>query len=176
MPSLPVDLQQDEEVLMRIRHHNIFLFGRLLLIALLGVVPVIALLALAASGGQPFIILAVVWGVIALIAAYMVWYRYRHNEWIITNQRLIDSVKNHWFHHHMVSTDLINVENMSVSKSGFFQTLLDYGDLRCETAAHEAMFVLRGIHDPASALDQVDEARDSARQHLGTMMTTSQVT
>ncbi|MCA9912204.1 MAG: hypothetical protein KC496_02595 [Anaerolineae bacterium] len=175
MASLPIDLQEDEQVILRVRPHTIFLITRLLGVAIFGLVPVIALLALIPTVGEGLMIVAVIWGVLALIAAYIVWYRYQHNQWILTNQRLVDSLKKHWFHHHMVSTDLINVENMSISKSGILQTLFDYGNLRCETAGHEALFVLRRIHDPASVLDQVDSARDEARKRFGTMMT-SQVT
>lgn len=76
-------------------------------------------------------------------------------------------MKPDWLHQHLVSTDLINIEDMSVSKSGFLQTILNYGDLRCETAGHEAHFILKGIPNPSSMLDIVDAARDQARRKLG---------
>jgi len=174
--SLPITLQQDEEVLTRIHKHTIFLITRFLGVVIFGVVPVVVLLVLAPSAGETLIIVAAVWGLFTLIAAYIAWYGYQHNEWIVTNQRLIDSRKRHWFHHHMVSTDLINVENMSISKSGIAQTLFNYGDLRCETAGHDANFLLHGIQDPANVLDQVDRARDTARKRFGNMLSAQQAT
>lgn len=167
MASLPVNLQEGEHVIMRVHRHFIFLLANLVSVIVLGVIPTIILLAVAAAAGPILVILAVLWGIVTLIAGYFVWYRYQYDEWIITNQRLIDSVKKHWFHQHLISTDLINIEDMSVSKEGIMQTLFNYGDLRCETAGHEANFVLKGIPNPSGVLDTVDAARDEARQQLG---------
>lgn len=167
MASLPMNLQPGEHLIMRVHRHFIFLLTKLVGVVVFGVIPVLILLALAAAAGPIAGILAVLWGVITLIAGYFIWYRFQYDEWIITNQRLIDSVKKNWFHQRMVSTDLINIEDMSVSKDGILQMLFNYGDLRCETAGHEAHFVLNGIPNPAGVLDTVDTARDAARRELG---------
>jgi hypothetical protein len=167
MESLPVELQEGEQVIMRVHRHVFFLLSQLVGVILFGVIPVIVLLVLAPTSGQLLTILAVIWGIVTLIAAYFIWYRYQHDEWIVTNQRLIDSVRKHWFHHDLKSTDLINIEDMSVSKNGFFQTVFNYGDLRCQTAGHLTHFTLRGIPNPSGVLDVVDNARDEARQRLG---------
>ena len=167
MTALPVDLQKDEHVIMRVHRHTIFLLTKLIGIILLGVIPVVILLVLASTIAPPLIILAAIWGSITLIVAYFIWYRYQHDEWIITNQRLIDSLKKNWFHQSLVSTDLVNVEDMSVLKNGILQTIFNYGNLRCETAGHQSRFTLEGIPNPSAVLDTADEARDKARQSLG---------
>ena len=171
MTPLPVKLQSDEHLIMRVRRHTVFLQTKLLSVAIVGAIPVVILLVLSFRMGVALLIPAAIWAVAAIIVGYFVWYRYENDEWIITNQRLIDSLKRSWFDQHLVSTDLIQIEDMSVSKSGFLQTMFDYGDLRCETAGHTANFVLHGIPDPASVLDIVDTARDQARQKLANVST-----
>ena len=167
MASLPIELQEGEQVILRVHRHIFFLLTKLVGVILFGVIPVIILLVLAPTSGQILTILAIVWGIITLIAGYFIWYRYQYDEWIVTNQRLVDSVRKHWFNQSLVSTDLINIEDMSVTKNGLLQTIFNYGDLRCETAGHQAHFVLTGIHNPSGVLDIVDNARDKARRELG---------
>ena len=94
MTSLPIELQADEQVIMRVHRHIIFLFVKLLGVALFGVIPVIILLVLASTVEPELVILAALWGIITLLIGYFLWYRYQHDEWIIINQRLIDSIEN----------------------------------------------------------------------------------
>ena len=106
-----------------------------------GAVPIIVLLiavneisGLDGNNGTVAGIVSAVWGGIWLVAANFTWYRYNRDEWVVTTQRLIDSVKHHWFHHEISSADLIQIEDMSVSRSGLLQTMFNFGDLRCQTA------------------------------------------
>lgn len=169
MANLPVDLQSNEELLAIYRRHVIFLLqnliGRLLLILIL----VIAAAILGPLTGPGLIIIAGVVGIVVLVLlvqTYFIWYRYQNDVWVVTNQRLIDSLKRNWFHHEISSTDLINVEDMSVTRSGMFQTMFNYGDLKCQTAGAEDNFVLVGIPEPSKALDTIDSARDTARRSV----------
>jgi membrane protein YdbS with pleckstrin-like domain len=157
--GLPFDLQSDEQVVLRVRRHNIFLYSKLFLVTLVAVIVAIPLVIV-------FFPLAIIWIVAVLVYAYFIWYRYHYDEWIVTNQRIIDSLKNHWFHHQMSSADLINVQDMSIVKSGFLATIYNFGDLRCETAGTEQQFVMKNIPNPQKVLDVVDERRDAARRSL----------
>jgi uncharacterized membrane protein YdbT with pleckstrin-like domain len=166
MAALPVDLLADEHLIKRLHRHGVFLLTKLLGAVIFGAVPAVILLFLSVAGGLILLMVAVIWALAALVAAYFIWYRYEHDEWIITDQRLIDSEKQDWFDQQLVSTDLIQIEDMSVKKHGLLQTLFDYGDLRCETAGEHARFILHGIPDPSGVLDVVDTARDDARRKL----------
>lgn len=169
--KLPIDLQGNEQIIIRVRRHIVFLLTKLLRQILFGLIPIIVALVVIASASSStvqLLLLAfiVIWGLIWLAAVYLTWYRYTYDEWIITNQRLIDSVKRNWFHQQVSSADLISIEDMSVSRNGVLETMFNYGDLRCQTAGEQSNFVLAGIPDPTKVLDKVDEARDLARNQL----------
>ena len=121
-----------------------------------------------ANGGRLAVIgVAVVWALSLAVRGYFRWYRYHHDVWLITNQRLIDSLRRHWFHHQVASADLVDIEDVSMSRSGVLQTMLDFGDLRVQTAGEQERFVLGNIHHPERVLTIIDRARDDARQELG---------
>ena len=171
--GLPVRLQSDEMLVLRKRRHILFLTWQMGKAVLSGVVPIVVLLiavseisGLDGNNGTVAGVASAVWGGVWLVVAYFTWYRYNRDEWVVTNQRLIDSVKRHWFHHEISSADLIQIEDMSVTRSGLLQTMFNFGDLRCQTAGVQQNFVLRGIPAPADTLGIVDAARDAARREL----------
>lgn len=169
--KLPIDLQAKEQVLMRVKRHIVFLLTKLGRVILFGLIPIIIALIVIASVDSSTVQvillgLSAIWGLGWLVNGYLIWYRYTHDEWIITNQRLIDSIKRNHFHQAVSSADLISIEDMSVSKSGVLETMFNYGNLQCQTAGQQSNFVLAGIPNPTKVLDIMDEARDRARTEL----------
>jgi len=168
--KLPIDLQRNERVIRLVRRHPVFFITRLGIVGLVGWVPVLALLIVAASTQNTVRVIALlaagVWLLGWFIATYFTWYRYQNDIWIISNQRVVDSLKRNPFSHNLSSTDLINIEDMSVSKNGILPTMFNYGDLRCQTAGVQDNFVLAGIPKPSYILTIVDHARDESRRDL----------
>ncbi|MGE0598596.1 MAG: hypothetical protein AB7J35_02055 [Dehalococcoidia bacterium] len=171
--KLPFELQSDESVLLFARRHWLFFYSRLALMVFAGVVATIAVVIIVLSTfgfdgilgkglGLALLVWAVYWGV----RAYFHWYRYQNDVWVVTNQRLVDSLKKNWFHHQMASADLVDVEDIRVVKSGALQTMFNFGDVRCQTAGEVPNFVLAGIPEPTRVLAVVDAARDAARRSL----------
>jgi len=172
--KLPFELQGGEYVIMRARRHPVFVWSRLVGFALLALVPAIVLLAvvgatagLGGTAGWITIAVAVIWIAFWAVRAYFTWYRYENDIWVVTNQRLIDSNKNHWFHHAMSSADLINVEDLSIEKSGVLATMFNFGNVRCQTSGTQPNFVLSGVPNPSKLLSMIDASRDAARRELG---------
>ena len=97
---------------------------------------------------------------------FLIWYRYRHDIWVITNQRLVDSFKSNPFSLRVATADLVNVQDMTVVRNGILRTLLDYGDIVCQTAAELQDFRLVGIPDPRDTQALVDRERDRERTRL----------
>jgi len=171
--KLPVELQSGEQVLTFARRHWMYMYPTLVAYALIAIIPVILLIFLLSKtvdfeGVQRTValILSAVWIAYWTVRAYFRWYRYQNDVWLVTNQRLIDSLKKHWFHHQIASADLIDIEDVSVHRSGVLQTAFNFGDLRCQTAGEVANFVLAGIPDPAAVLTTLDAARDASRREL----------
>lgn len=168
---LPFPLQENEQVVLVCRRHWIFLWPRTIWLALWALVPVIVAGLLlswtdAYDGlvAQIFWVAAAVWLLYWAARIFLNWYRYRHDIWVITNQRIVDSLKNNPFHHKLSTADLVNVQDMTVERSGLLQTALNYGNIICQTAGMSgAEFRLSGIPRPQEVQLLVDKERDRER-------------
>lgn len=168
----PVELQPGEEIIHLSRRHWIVLYPWLAVDALLGLVGLALAIWIATrvdAGAVRTVVLAlgVFWALAMGVRGYFRWYRYHNDLWVVTNQRLIDSLRRHWFHRQVASADLVDIEDVSMERSGVLQTMLDFGDLQVQTAGELANFLLGNIHHPADVLTVVDRARDEARRELG---------
>jgi hypothetical protein len=170
--TVPFPLQDNESIVQVVRRHWVYLWPHTIMLALWGLVPVIVI-ALVLSWidqydglvAQIFWVASAIWIIYWAARIFLNWYRYRHDLWVITNQRIVDSKKNHPFHHRLSTADLVNVQDMTVNRSGIFQTTLNYGDIVCQTAGGGGAgeFVLSGIPDPSQVQLRVDRERDRER-------------
>src|SRR6185437_2155650 len=172
--KLPFNLQDGESVILFTRRHWLYLWPKIGAYVLSGILPagVLVWLATATSGlgstfGKVALIAAIVWLLFWAVRSYFTWYAFEHDVWVVTNQRIIDGVRPNWFHNRLSSADLVDVEDIAVSKSGILQTMFDFGELRCQTAAERPNFILGGIPWPEAVLGIVDKARHAARQQFG---------
>ncbi|MGD9935346.1 MAG: hypothetical protein AB7T37_16750, partial [Dehalococcoidia bacterium] len=116
--------------------------------------------------GQIAGLLSATWFVIWAVRSYFTWYRYSNDLWVVTDQRIVDSAKHHWFHHRMASADLDDVEDIAIRKDGVFATAFNFGDVHLQTAGEQANFVLSGIPKPGDVLALIDKQRDVAKRRL----------
>lgn len=168
--ALHFPLQDDERVLMICRRHWLFLWPKIAAMALVALVPVIVGAVLLGKGdhlsgtvGKVFWIAALVYITYWAVRMFLNWYRYNNDIWVITNQRLVDSTKTNPFSLKISTADLVNVQDMTVERSGIFRTLLNYGDIVCQTAADIQEFRLVGIPRPQEVQLLVDKERDRER-------------
>ncbi|MCZ2111626.1 MAG: hypothetical protein LC118_19040 [Dehalococcoidia bacterium] len=170
---LPFALQANEQVLLFTRRHWVFLWSKVALAVLFGVIPVAAITVLTAKlagfdgiGGKVVLILDAVliiyWG----IRAYFTWYKYSNDIWVVTNQRIIDGLRPNWFKSSLASADLTDVEDIAIVRSGVLATAFNFGEVRCQTAAERPNFILSGVPNPQQVLQTIDAARDAARRSL----------
>ena len=169
--KLPFPLQEGEQLLALARRHWLFVYPKLVAGVIVALVPVGVLWwAMArldwSDNGLPRLVALVataVWLVYWAVRLYFFKYRYDNNIWVVTNQRIIDSAKNHWFHLQMSTADLVDIEDMSVIRSGFLGTVFDFGDIDCQTAGAVRKFSLLGIPRPREVQALVDRLRDESR-------------
>jgi hypothetical protein len=173
MPRLPFELQEGETILVACRRHPVKIYPKLAWFAILAVVPIVALtwvvsLATDIDGAVALVLVlvSVAWMLAWGLAGYFAWYRYRNDIWFVTNQRIVDSLRRHWFHHQMASADLVDVEDIALHKGGLLGTLLNFGDVRCQTAGSQPNFIMGSIREPGKVMAIVDAARDAARKEL----------
>lgn len=169
-PSLPFRLQEREVVLQVCRKHWIFLWPRSIFMALVAIVPVIVVAWLLSWAGwfdglarTIFFVAALVWLAWWAVRIFLNWYRWQNDIWVVTNQRIIDSLKPHPFSHRLSSADLINIQDMTVDRHGPLQTMLNFGDVICDTASGGRDFAIVGVPDPQSVQLLVDRERDRER-------------
>jgi len=169
-PSLPFPLQASEQVLQVCRRHWVYLWPNIAVHLVVMLVPPLVLgFGLSEAGGYEgvaanvFWIVAALWFVYWAVRIFLIWYRYHHDIWVISNQRLIDVFKPHPFSLKLSTADLVNVQDMTVDRHGILRTLLDYGDIVCQTAAENQDFLLPGIPHPREVQALVDRERDRER-------------
>jgi hypothetical protein len=164
--DLPVQLQGGEEVIRVIRRHPASLWGRLALITLVIIIALIVWLNLGGDGALGTLldiafVLVIVGG---LLIGFMVWYRYRNDYWVITSQRLIDVTRTTPFSQQITTASLGNVQDINIRVKGIFNTMLNFGDVICQTASSgSSTFTLVGVANPEKVLDAIDEARSKAK-------------
>lgn len=169
--KLPFPLQESETVLTLCRRHWLFLYPRLLVLALVAIVPVVALwVALRAAdatdsvGRNVGLVISAIWLLYWGVRTLLFKYRYDNDIWVVTNQRVIDSVRTNPFSLRMSTADLVDVVDTSVNRSGVFRTLFDYGDIECETAGDRHDFSLSAIPHPREVHALIDRERDRERK------------
>jgi hypothetical protein len=169
--NLHFPLHPDEKVLSIAHRHWLYLYPRLLFILLEAVVPVVVLgVILSSTGGlegtgsKIFAGLTLLWLLFWSIRAFLAWYKYANDIWVITDQRIVDSLKTSPFSLKLSTADLVNVLDMTVEQRGVLQTMLNYGDIVCQTAADLQEFRLVGIPHPREVQALVDRERDRERQ------------
>jgi|FLYL01.1.fsa_nt_gi hypothetical protein len=171
--ALPFPLQEGERIIALFRRHWWFLWPRTILLALVALVPAVAAtLLLDLAGvlddlGVWYWLLLAAWLLYWALQLFLNWYRYRHDIWVVTNQRVIDSYKPHPFSLRVSTADLVNVQDMSVVKQGLTPTLLNYGTIVCETAGSAPQdFLISGVPRPEQVQLLIDRERDRERRRL----------
>jgi len=169
--GLHFPLQQGERVLAVCRRHWLFLWPRLTFMTLVALAPVVIIALLMAStdtyegaARTVFWIASGVWLLYWAVRIFFTWYRYNHDIWVVTDQRIVDSVKTTPFSLKMSTADLVNVQDMTVERNGILRTMFDFGDIVCQTASEQSQFVLAGIPHPAEVQALVDRERDRERR------------
>ncbi len=168
--ALHFPLQDGEQVIMVCRKHWFYLWPRTLIIALVAIVPVIIAAVLFSKstglGGNPgkaFAVISLLYLAYWAIRAFLNWYRYHNDIWVVTNQRIVDSTKTNPFSLKISTADLVNIQDMTVERSGVFRTMFDFGDVVCQTAADIQEFRMVGVPNPQEVQLLVDKERDRER-------------
>jgi len=173
--KLHVPLQAGEQVIMVRKKHWMFLVPNTLLNFILALIPVILLVKfldlVGVSGGKPATIIYLVWFLIFIFCSAIDWYRYYNDTWVITDQRVIDTRRKSPFDLQVSTADLVNIQEMTVRRKGIFQTMLDYGDVVCETAGSDHNdFTITGVPNPREVQALVDKERDRERTRGRTLL------
>ena len=165
--ALPVNLQDGEELVTVRKRHPVYVILKGILAVIIAGLLIWAISwvsgnVASASSIWPWLYVATVVGAVGYIG--FLFYRYTNDLWIVTNQRLIDSLRTTPLNQSISSTDLINVQDISVRKRGIMATTFNFGDVLCQTASTEGMFSFAGVGQPTELMEMLDRLRDEARR------------
>jgi len=164
----PFDLQPGEQVVLLTRRHWLYFVPRFLAEALAALAPPIVLLLLLRVAGdltgtalRVALLISLLWLLFWLARIALLKYRYDHDVWAVTDQRVVDVVATSPFNFHMASTDLVRIQDIETDIHGLFQRVFDYGNLSCQTAGEVEHFTFRGVPNPRQIASVVE--RESLR-------------
>ncbi len=160
-------LQFDEKILGVKRRHWFYLYISLFGIGFIGLLALLAPLALTLFAFQLMrayfsevffgvtLFLEIVWIVIFYtIADYYLDY------WIITDRRIILIKENGIFNRVVQTVDFESIQDISTKIVGVFPTVLDFGDVIIQSAGTRGRFVFEKVPKPAVVRDQILKARE----------------
>jgi hypothetical protein len=169
--KLPFPLQETEKVLLMCRRHWVYLYPRMILQILIAVLPVLALFlvlrwadAMDGLAAKVAMVVSAIWLAVWAVKIILVKYRYDNDLWTITNQRIIDSYRSNPFSLKITTADLVDIVDTSLNRSGIFPTMLNYGDIRCETAGERQDISLPAVPHPQEVHALIDRERDRERK------------
>lgn len=153
--KLPFPMQPDEQVVLVTHRHWIFFVPRFIAYALAALLPAGALLLLLRLTGnfhgtaaKVALLVCAVWLLLWLVRLWLLKFRYDRDLWVITNHRVVDLVATSPLNFHMSTAALTQIEDISTSIDGLFQSAFNFGDLQCQTAGEVGHFTFRGVPDP----------------------------
>ncbi len=79
---------------------------------------------------------------------FLIWIDVWFDTWIITDDRIINIEQQGLFSREVSEIKLARIQDVSVDVRGFFQTFLNYGDVRIQSAGEEEHFLFRSVPDP----------------------------
>ncbi len=167
-------LHQDEQVIIYVRKHWIFLFLDIVEILFYFLVPAIfvwfmqyANLVLSfnifgISFDSLLNILVYMWGILCWLLFAERFTDFALDFWIVTNKRIVDSELIKLFHRSLSTLELKDIEDISIKTSGFLSSYFAYGDLKVQTAGARNEFDMSKIAHPEVVQRTIFEAKLAA--------------
>ncbi|NTV40761.1 MAG: PH domain-containing protein [Candidatus Moranbacteria bacterium] len=82
------------------------------------------------------------------IYGFLIWIDYYFDIWIITTERIVNIEQRGMFARKVSEMEYSKMQDITAEVVGFFPTIINYGDVRVQTAAEDKEFVFRTISDP----------------------------
>ena len=101
--------------------------------------------------------LAILFGAAIIIVATII---YRQSRIVVTDKNITQIVQGGLFNRKVSQLTMANVEDVTAEQKGIFSTLLDFGNLRVETAGEQENFVFSFCPRPSYYAKIILEARE----------------
>lgn len=158
-------LRPNEKILQHARRHAVmvvvplgFLFGLLLLDAFF--------MAQLFQFGVFGVIVFVLVGAFAFVAALRAWLLWSSNVFLVTSHRVIDVDRHGFFEWTVSEADLDRIQDVSVHKHGLLDYLFRTGALEIQTAGSSAVLEIEHVPHPFVLRACITEAQDAVRRQM----------
>lgn len=169
---------EDEQLLADVRHHwlgrlAIFLVGALLILMLLGFAYALPSLVngIGYSANVQFKTIAgltlVIVGILMGLGTFSTLWIYRQSHLLITNENIIEVRQISLFSKKVSHLNMINVEDVTVTKRGIIQTAFNFGTITIETAGEKENFSFPYTPNPDIYRRLVINAHEDAIDRIG---------
>ncbi len=88
------------------------------------------------------------------------------DQWVLTNERLIDIDQKGFFNRQVSTLHLDAVQDITIESKGLFQTMFNLGTITVQTAATEREFVIRDIPNPEGVKFVISEQVEVMRKRI----------
>lgn len=158
--------QRESEIVLRVVHRHWFdiathFFVIILFVAILfGSLSIIPLLHPQALGAEMFRFVLFIQNSLILLVwlyAFLVWIDYFFDVWIITNERVINIEQKGLFVRAVSELKFSRIQDVTSEVSGMIPTILNFGDVKVQTASEEDYFLFRRVPDPYHVKDVIME-------------------
>jgi uncharacterized membrane protein YdbT with pleckstrin-like domain len=157
-------LQEDEEMLMKVRKHPIVYIEDILLHLFAIVVFGVGAVALFKRGDYGAYSLMVFIAVILLfwISYFYAWTKNYFDVWYVTNKHIIAINQKDILHREQLSMEYERIQDVFFEKKGFLGTFFGYGRVRIQSAGTEQELVLEDAYNAEEVARRIIELRDVA--------------
>ncbi len=146
--------RSNETVLLVVRCHPWILMPIVWWWLLLGALVVASLYFFGASQITTYVIFAVL--IIGGIISFYIWFLWNNGVYVVTNQRVIRIEQLGLFNRQISEAEIDRIQEISTEINGPIRTMLNFGDVRLQTAASgEGKVVLEDVIDPYDIQQQI---------------------
>ena len=82
------------------------------------------------------------------VYSFLIWVDYYFDIWIITTERIINIEQKGMFTRSVSELRFSKIQDITAEVMGFLPTIINYGDVKVQTAGEEEEFLFRTVSDP----------------------------
>ncbi len=161
------DQRPDEQVLAIVRPHWLVILPAILLTGALGLLPPFVVwgvnaVDLGVNGPGAAVGITIISAFYLTLATYFYirWLDYYLDVGVVTDKRVVDIDQLGLFRRNVDELDRKVIQDVTVSRHGFLQTIFNFGNLEIQTAGERRNFEFRGIPNPEKVQHLVARAQD----------------
>ncbi len=174
-PDEGFETQEDQEkIILFLRPHWFttlrWLFLTIIFLFLPAVIKPLIPTALFDWGGKYIDAATILWYLFTLtyfLRSFLSWY---YDVYFVTDERIVSIEFKNMMSKQISDTKIDRIQDLSLSQKGFFQSILNYGDVLIQTAAEQNLFVFKNVPKPKNVVTVLQKliAQEESEFYHGT--------